>query len=200
MLRTVAMRWVTLALWFSSVAVASDIPKGTKVVVKLDETLSSDTAVIGQPFTGHVDRDIRFGTERVFIRKGSLVNGVVKYARSTWNYSQAGELELEVTSIVADGVNYSVMSNTLVRAGQDRPVNPNTGREDDTGARRADITRAGVDVLTGGGGNAPSATIPDTDVSVSGDNIHSGMQVIMPTGMKLTFTIVEAKGTVQKQQ
>ncbi len=194
------MRWVTLALWFSSVAVASDIPKGTKVVVKLDETLSSDTAVIGQPFTGHVDRDIRFGTERVFIRKGSLVNGVVKYARSTWNYSQAGELELEVTSIVADGVNYSVMSNTLVRAGQDRPVNPNTGREDDTGARRADITRAGVDVLTGGGGNAPSATIPDTDVSVSGDNIHSGMQVIMPTGMKLTFTIVEAKGTVQKQQ
>jgi hypothetical protein len=174
---------------------ASDIPKGTKITVRLDQMLSSDTVMIGQPFMAHLDHDLRFGTDRVMIHKGALVNGVVKYARSTMNYSQAGEIELQITSIASDGVNYGVLSDTFMREGRERPVNPTTGREDDTGARRADVTRAGVDVLTGGGGNAPGATIPGTPVTVGGVNTQSGMQVILPTAMKITFTIVEASAS-----
>jgi hypothetical protein len=140
----------------------------------------------------HLDHDLRFGTDRVMIRKGALVNGIVKYARSTMNYSQAGEIELQITSIASEGVSYGILSDTFMRAGRERPVSPTTGREDDTGARRADIARAGVDVLTGGGGSSPAATIPGTSVSVGGANTQSGMQVILPTAMKITFTIVEA--------
>jgi hypothetical protein len=176
----------------SAIAFGSDIPKGTKITVRLDEMLSSDTALIGQPFMAHLTHDLRFGTDHVMIHKGALVNGVVKYARSTMNYSQAGEIDLQITSIASDGVSYGVLSDTFMRMGRDRPINPNTGREDDTGARRADVTRAGVDVLTGGGGNSPSATVPGTDITVGGTNMQSGMQVILPTAMKITFTIVEA--------
>jgi hypothetical protein len=176
----------------SAIAFGSDIPKGTKITVRLDEMLSSDAAVIGQPFMAHLTHDLRFGTDHVMIHKGALVNGVVKYARSTMNYSQAGEIDLQITSIASDGVSYGVLSDTFMRMGRDRPINPNTGREDDTGARRADVTRAGVDVLTGGGGNSPSATVPGTDITVGGANMQSGMQVILPTAMKITFTIVEA--------
>jgi hypothetical protein len=140
----------------------------------------------------HLDHDLRFGADHVMIHKGALVNGIVKYARSTMNYNEAGEIELQIVSIASDGVSYGVLSDTFMRMGRERPINPNTGREDSTGARRADITRAGVDVLTGGGGNSPSASIPGTPVSVGGANTQSGMQVILPTAMKITFTIVEA--------
>ena len=183
---------VILTVLFSTFAFSSDIPKGTKITVRLDEMLSSDTAVIGQRFVSHLDHDLRFGTDRVMIHKGALVTGIVKYARSTMNYNQAGEIELQIISIAADGISYGVLSDTFMRMGRERPVNPNTGREDNTGARRADVTRAGIDVLTGGGGNAPGATIPGTGVSVGGVNTQSGMQVILPTAMKITFTIVEA--------
>jgi hypothetical protein len=181
-----------LAILFSAMCFGSDIPKGTKITVSLDQTLSSDTSMIGQPFMAHLTHDLRFGTDHVMIRKGALVNGIVKYAQSTMNYSRAGELELQITSIAADGISYGVLSDTFMRMGRERPINPNTGRENDAGARRADVTRAGIDVLTGGGGNSPSATIPGTAVSVGGANTQSGMQVILPTAMKITFTIVEA--------
>ena len=179
-------------LLLSLFAFGSDIPKGTRITVRLDQMLSSDTVMIGQPFIAHLDHDLRFGTDRVMIHKGALVNGVVKYARSTMNYSQAGEIELQITSIASEGLTYGVLSDTFMREGRERPMNPTTGREDDSGARRADVTRAGIDVLTGGGGNAPGATIPGTSVSVGGANTQSGMQVILPTAMKITFTIVEA--------
>jgi len=183
---------VFFTVLISIVAFGSDIPKGTKITVRLDETLSSDTAVIGQRFMSHLDHDLRFGTDHVMIHKGALVTGIVKYARSTMNYNQAGELDLQIISIGSDGVSYGVLSDTFLRMGQERAFNPRTGRVDDTGARGADIARAGIDVLTGGGGNAPSATIPGTSGTVGGANTHSGMQVILPTAMKITFTVVEA--------
>ena len=183
---------VILTVLLSTFAFSSDIPKGTKITVRLDEMLSSDTVVIGQRFMSHLDHDLRFGTDHVMIHKGALVTGIVKYARSTMNYNQAGEIELQIISVAADGISYGVLSDTFMRMGRERPINPQTGREDDTGARRADVTRAGIDVLTGGGGNAPGATIPGTGVSVGGVNTQSGMQVILPTAMKITFTIIEA--------
>lgn len=180
-------------LVLSVFAFSSDIPKGTKVTLRLDQTLSSDLVATGDRFTGHLDHDIHFGTDRVMLHKGALINGLVKYARPTFNYQQAGELDLQITSIVGDNVTYDLLSDTFVRMGTMRGVDPNTGRIDNTGARRADIERAGVDVLTGGGGNTPSATVPGTDVSVGGPSTQSGMQVILPTHMKLTFTVVDAK-------
>jgi len=190
---------LAVVLFFSAISAASDIPKGTKVTVRLDNLMMSDRAIIGEPFTARLDHDLRFGTDHVMIHKGVLVNGVVTDAVSTMNYQQPGKLELRITSIISEGITFGVVSDIVTRVGTPHRFDYKKQRTDDTGARRADITRAGIDVLTGGGGNAPSATVPGGDVAVGGANSQSGMQVILAPNTKITFTILDAKATIQKK-
>ncbi len=179
-----------LAALLAAPGFASDLPKNTKLEVRLDQTLSSDTASTGERFTATLDRTISIG-EQVVLRKGARVEGIVSFAESTFNYTRAGELELQLTSVVSDGQTYSIQTNTLMRAGRARPIDPRTGRADDTGARRADATRAAVDAL-GVGPPGITQTIPGTNISAGTGNSQSGMQVVLPTRSKLNFTLTSA--------
>ena len=200
MLRSYAVASIAIVLCFSAISLATDIPKGTKVTVRLDNLMMSDNVTIGEPFTARLDHDLRFGTDHVMVHKGALVNGVVTDAVSTMNYQRPGKLELRITSITSEGITYGVVSDIVTRVGTPHRYDYKKHRTDDTGARRADITRAGIDVLTGGGGNAPSATVPGGDVTVGGANSQSGMQVILAPNTKITFTVLDAKATIQTKQ
>jgi hypothetical protein len=82
--------FLLLVLLASAACFASDIPKNTKLEVRLDETLGSDISQSGQNFSATVSRSISLGKEG--LKKGDHVSGVVKYAESTMNYYQPGEI------------------------------------------------------------------------------------------------------------
>jgi hypothetical protein len=175
-----------LVLLAAAACFASDIPKNTKLAVRLDETLGSDISQSGQDFSATLTRSISLGKEG--LKKGDHVSGVVKYAESTLNYYRPGELELELTSVMSNGKVSQIATNTLRFQGKERQADPATGKQDNRGARGEDIARGAIGVA-GGANTAPAQTIPGTGVSVGPSTPVTGMQVVLPAKSKLTFTI-----------
>jgi hypothetical protein len=175
-----------LVLLATSACFASDIPKNTRLEVRLDETLGSDISQVGQNFSATLTRSIALGKEG--LKKGDHVSGVVKYAESTLNYYRPGEIELELTSVISNGKVCQIATNTLRFQGKERQADPATGKQDDRGARGEDIARGAI-AVAGAPNTAPAQTIPGTGVAVGPSSPATGMQVVLPAKSKLTFTI-----------
>jgi hypothetical protein len=179
----------SLVLLATAACFASDLPKNTRLEVRLDETLGSDISQIGQDFSATLTRSISLGKEG--LKKGDHVSGVVKYAESTLNYYRPGEIELELTSVTSSGKVRQIATNTLRFQGKERQADPATGKQDDRGARSEDMARGAIGVV-GAANTAPSQTIPGTGVAVGPSSPATGMQVVLPAKSKLTFTITSS--------
>jgi hypothetical protein len=175
-----------LVLLAAAASFASDVPKNTRLEIRLDETLGSDISQTGQNFSATLTRSISLGKEG--LKKGDHVSGVVKYAESTLDYYRPGEIELELTSVTSNGEVRQIATNTLRFQGKERQADPATGKQDDRGARGEDIARGAIGVA-GAANTAPAQTIPGTGVSVGPSTPATGMQVVLPAKSKLTFTI-----------
>jgi len=180
---------VTLSL------VASDLPKNIKLQVQMEETLTSDSSQTGQRFSATLNKAVSAG-EKVVFEKGSMVEGVVKLAEPTFNYRQPGELDLELTSIHANGKLYVLRTNTIILEGKPTMTDPRTGRPTDPGSRKGDVARATIDTIPGMDRGGVATTIPGTDVNVgSGSASSRSMQVIVPARSKLTFNVSSASAS-----
>jgi hypothetical protein len=178
---------------------AGDLPKNIKLEVQMEETMTSDTAQTGQRFSATLNKRVSAGDAVVF-EKGSMVDGVVKFAEPTFNYRQPGELDLELTSIVSGGKRYVLQTNTIYLAGKPSMTDPRTGRPTDAGSRKGDVARATIDTIPGMGRGGVATTIPGTDVGVgSGSPTSRSMQVIVPARSKLTFNVSSASTSDSKQ-
>src|SRR5215475_7194634 len=185
-------------LVFTLPVFASDLPKNLKLEVQIQETLTSDSSTTGQHFSATLNKAISAGGKVVF-EKGAMIEGVVTMAEPTYNYRQAGELDLELVSIRAQGKLYSLHTNTVMLRGRQSATDPRTGRPVDPGSRRGDVARATIGSLPGIGSvpgtdnGGVSTTIPGTDIGVgSGAPASKSMQVIVPARSKMTFNVVSA--------
>jgi hypothetical protein len=176
----------SLVLLAAAACFASDIPKNTRLEVRLDDALGSDISQTGQNFAGTLTRSISLGKES--LKKGDHVSGVVKYAESTLNYYRPGEIELELTSVTSNGKVCEIATNTLRFQGKERQADPATGKQDDRGARGEDIARSTIGVI-GAANTTTAQTVPGTDVAVGPSTRVTGMQVVLPAKSKLTFTV-----------
>ena len=98
--------------------------------------------------------------------KGAMVEGIVKFAESTYNYRQPGELDLELTSIRSSGKLYVLKTNTIYLSGKPSMTDPRTGRPTDPGSRKGDVARATIETLPGMDRGGVATTIPGTDINV----------------------------------
>ena len=183
---------VTVPVTFSS-----DIPKNTKLEIKLEEMLSSDISQTGQKFQATLNKAVSI-EHVMLLEKGALVQGVVKYAEPTYNYRQPGELDLELVTVVSGGKTYFIQTNMIMLAGKPSPIDPVTGRRMDPGSRTGDLARATIGTL-GGGNSGVSTTIPGTDISAGTAIPRNGTQVILPAKSKLTFNLVSASASSSTQ-
>jgi len=189
-------RLVSASLFFLvvvSFSFSSDIPKNTKLEIKLDEMLSSDMSQTGQKFQATLNKAVSIENV-MLLEKGALVEGVVKYAEPTYNYRQPGELDLELVTVASGGKTYFIKTNMIMLAGKPSPTDPRTGRPMDQGSRAGDLARATVGTI-GGTNTGASTTIPGTDISVGTGTPRNGTQVILPAKSKLTFNLVSASAT-----
>src|SRR5882672_10835560 len=108
-----------LILFFAVIlpVAASDLPKNIKLEVRMEETLTSDSSQTGQRFSATLNKAVSAG-EKVVFEKGAMVEGVIKLAEPTFNYRQPGELDLELTSIHANGKLYVLRTNTIILEGK----------------------------------------------------------------------------------
>jgi hypothetical protein len=184
------LRLLCLLLLMPALCYASDqLPKNSKLEVRLDENLGSDISQTGQKFSATLSRAVTV-SGRELLPKGAEATGIVKYAASTLGYGKPGELELELTEVTAGEKKYRIVTGTLRFQGKERRIDPATGRQDDRGARAEDAARAGVGVI--GTKTNPGQTIPGTDITVAPSTAATGMQVLLPVKTKLVFNLASA--------
>lgn len=193
------LRWVFLVSLLNLPALASDLPKNIKLEIKMEETLTSDTAQTGQKFSATLNKAVSAGAKVVF-EKGAVVEGVVSMVEPTYNYRQTGELDLELVSIRANGKLYALRTNPVILRGKPTVTDPRTGRPMDPSSRKGDVARATIGTLPGMDNGGVATTIPGTDIGVgSGSPGSNSMQVIVPVRSKLTFNVSSASSTDSSQ-
>jgi len=88
-------------LAFVSVSSAA-IPVGTKVAVRINQSLSSATNHSGDSFDGTVAQDVTFNGQT--IKAGTAVKGKVTYANASGHLSKPGAISIRLTSIGGNAV------------------------------------------------------------------------------------------------
>lgn len=160
---------------------SSLVASGTPIEVRVNSTISSKTASVGQSWSGTVESDVYSGN-RIVIPAGSTVNGTVVAARDAERGDRA-MLQLGMTSVVANGRSYRVRgSSESIVAGSTRARN--------LGAIAAG-TAAGAIIGKAAGGSGKSTIIGGLigGAATTGAVAASkGYQVVVKPGTSITFT------------
>jgi hypothetical protein len=181
----------SIVLVFAAIlpAAAGDLAKNIKLEIRMEETLSSQTAMTGQKFRATLSKGVSFG-EAVMFEKGAAVEGVVKLAEPAYSYEQPGELDLELVSIRSKGKLYILQSNLMLLEGTRPPTDPRTGRP--TGTTKGDVARATIGSIAGLGRGGETVNVPGTNGSVGASQASASVQVVVPVRSKLTFSVSSA--------
>ena len=161
------------------------LPSGTPIDVSLGTALSSESAQVGDGWSGEV-RTATYVSGREIIPAGSRVTGVVSSVSAARKGDRA-MLDLKLTSVTVADQHYSLNGGTeAVIAGSTRARNLGVI----AGAAAAGavighaVGRSGKGTLIGGllGAGAATGVVSET----------KGWQVVLKTGTPITFTTSEA--------
>jgi hypothetical protein len=85
-------------LAFAVSAYAADIPAGTKVAVRLNSAISSETAHTGDTWEGTLAKDIVVNGQTL-AKSGDTVKGKVTYAKASGRLKTPGQVTIRLTSV-----------------------------------------------------------------------------------------------------
>lgn len=166
------------------VGFAADLPKNTKIQVRIDEMLSSDLSQTGQKFKATLDKSVSV-KDGLFLEQGSKVEGVINYAESTNQLSRPGELDLQLIAVTSGGKTYLLETKTLRHAGR-ASNDPANGRPSSDDPRQTARDSLGAVISENAGA---TSTLPGTDISVGPQSDPTGKKVILRTKSKLIFVL-----------
>ena len=99
-------------LLVSGAAFGQALPKGTRLLVRLDATVSSATAQVGDSVPASLARDLVVGG-RVLARRGQPLRGKVTYARPSGRFHKPGYITVRLDSIEIYGKWYELRSSAI---------------------------------------------------------------------------------------
>jgi outer membrane biosynthesis protein TonB len=160
------------------------VPSGTVITVAVTTPISSETAQVGDTWTGVVKNNVVVG-EKTVIPSGSTVSGTVSAVKSAAKGDRA-MLDLAIGSMTVEGASYAAnATTTAIEAGSTRARNLG-----------AIAGTAGAGALIGGAvGGKKGALIGGLigGVGASGAVAKSkGYQVALKEGTELTFSTSKA--------
>ncbi len=98
-------------------AMKKTIPAGTPVIIRIDQEVSSKTTTAGAKVPATVVGDVFVGGE-VVIRAGAICDVMVISARKGAAVGQAGEITLQINSVMAiDGTMIPISGSSLSKTG-----------------------------------------------------------------------------------
>jgi len=135
------------------------IPAGTPITIRLQEGLSSASAVPGERFDGTVDEPVILD-DNIVIPVGASVSGHVIIARRSGRLRHPGELGLTLDSVVVDNQTVPLAtSNIVARGGSHKKRNLGwIGGGGGGGALIGALAAGGKGALIGGGIGAVAGT------------------------------------------
>jgi len=174
----------------------NEIPGGVLLKVKLLESISTETARPGSPFSAELTEAL-IGDGRVYVPAGSLLKGRVTWTHSGSRISGGAAIHLEARSVVLpDGTEYPLRARVI-----DTSSWTNTKVDSEGTIKRKEHTKgtlAAVGLATGGGA-AAGAMIGGVPGALIGAGVGAGVstvvwlkqerQAVLPKDLGVIFTL-----------
>jgi hypothetical protein len=158
------------------------IPAGTRIRVRLGQTLSTKQNQTGDSFSGVVVDPVRVKGQTV-IRAGARARGVVTDSKGQGRFKGQAVLAIRLDSVSADGRTYQVRTSHVERVEQGK------------GKRSAVITGGGAGVgaliggLAGGGKGALIGGLVGGGGGAAGSAFTGNKELVIPAESILTFDL-----------
>lgn len=170
------LRLTCFSLVLSLAAAAQSLPRGTKLLVRLERSLSSDGVRSGDSFEATLAQSVEV-RGRVLAPEGARVRGTVSYAEATEGQQKPGTLTIELASIELEKASYPLSTSRVTRRGKGRKNNePKPGP--------ATVAGSVIDVFASGK-HAPLDTSPgDATGQIGG---KGSLEAVIPAQFVVAF-------------
>jgi len=167
------------------------VPSGTSVAVRMIDSVSSETAHVGETFKASLDAPIVVDNETVF-PKGSEVYVKLTKVQSAGRVSGQSEVQLQLDRIFLGKTGYVLDSSTYVNTGASQ--GGRTARSAGVGA----AIGAAIGAITGGGKGAVIGGATGAGAGAGVEAVRKGEQVRVDSETRLDFRLEESvKVTLQ---
>ena len=158
------------------------VPTGSKVVIRMIDSVNSETNKIGEMFVAVLDEPVMQSGIEV-IPKGADVRGRIANLEGAGRIKGKAELGLELTQIVVNGIPYSVTTSEYEQAGESRG-----GQTAKRAALGAGIGAA-IGAIAGGGKGAAIGAGVGGGGATAVQVLTKGEKLNIPSETKLEFTL-----------
>src|SRR5881409_1894475 len=158
------------------------VPTGSKVVIRMIDSVNSETNKVGDTFVAVLDEPISQGGIEV-IPRGADVRGRIAKIDDAGRLKGSAQLGLELTQIIVNGIPYSVTTSEYNEVGEGR------GKET---AKRAGIGAgigAAIGAIAGGGKGAAIGAGVGGAGGTAIQVLTKGEKLNIPSETKLEFTL-----------
>jgi hypothetical protein len=162
------------------------LPAGTEIAVRNEETIDSGHAVEGQTFAAEVTRDVRDSVGDVVIPRGANAQIVIRSATKGGHFHGQADLVMDLASVAIEGRQYALDTVDLEQRGhQGVGVNRRTGEFAGGGAAIGAI----VGAIAGGGKGAAIGAGSGAGAGAVTEILTKGGSVKVPVESILTFKL-----------
>jgi hypothetical protein len=158
------------------------VPAGTRIVVRMIDSVDSDKSKVGERFRASLDEDLLVG-DVVVAPKNSDVNGRLAEAKQAGHLTGKSELKLELTDVVIGGQRQPIVTGDYDVSGKSRGVN--TAEKVGAGAAIGAV----IGAIVGGGKGAAIGAGTGAGAGTAIQIFTRGEQVHVPSETRLEFTI-----------
>jgi len=158
------------------------VPTGSKVVIRMIDSVNSETNKVGDTFVAVLDEPISQGGIEV-IPRGADVRGRIANIEDACRLKGSAQLGLELTQIIVNGIPYSVTTSEYSEVGE--------GRGKQT-AKRAAVGAgigAAIGAIAGGGKGAAIGAGVGGGGATAVQVLTKGEKLNIPSETKLEFTL-----------
>jgi len=168
------------------VAEIRTIPAGATLEVRNNDTIDSQTAQVGQTYSGVIERDVVDTDGRVAIPRGANATLVVRSASGQGKLQGQSDLAVDVSSVEVGGRQYRLETTDFVEKGtQGLGTNKRTGEFVGGGAALGGI----IGAIAGGGKGAAIGALAGGGAGTATQGLTRGKAVRIPSETLLRFKL-----------
>ena len=173
-----------------------ELPAGTQVSVRSEETIDSATAVEGQTYAAEITDDVHDANGDVVIPHGSNAQILIRSASKGGRFRGASDLVLDLQSVSVEGKQYSISTSDVRQQGKEglganKRTAEYTGGAAALGAIIGAIAGGGKGAAIGAGAGAGGGAL--TQVLTKGSSIRVPAETVLTFQLDKPVRIVEAK-------
>ena len=160
------------------------VDAGTPIRVTVDQSVSSKTSSLGDPFEASLAAPVMVA-EKVVIPAGAKARGRVTLAKSAGKFKGNAELGVTLDSITVNGKTYSVRTTSVTEASKGR------GKRTAIGAGGGAAVGAIIGALAGGGKGAAIGAGAGAGAGTAGAAFTGNRDITIAPETKLSFKLKE---------